>query len=102
MYGWYGFDDFDVFAFNFTVHVPLLIESGFKITPEARKLLEDHKNALHESEQLYIDNTLYMTRPLKTCCRDALRKFYKGNQIHKFVELPTVPGKVKDFSLFKK
>ena len=94
----YGYDDARSYHFNFVT--PLLLESGFHFTRDI--LLKALTAPLHQAERLYIQNCLDNPRTLKLTCRDVLRKYYKGREIHSFVEKSTtIPRQIKDFILMK-
>ena len=94
----YGYDDAGSCHFNFVA--PLLLESGFHFRRDI--LLEALTAPLHQAERLYIQNCLDNPRTLKLTCRDVLRKYYKGREIHSFVEKSTtIPRQIKDFILMK-
>ena len=98
-HGMFGNDDQDSFPFNF--FVPLLIEAGFPLSIAARRALESKCTDLHPSEAAYIVDYLGGIRPLILCCRDTIRRHYKGRQIHAFVKKLDMPEKIRDFILVK-
>ena len=98
MHGMQGHDESD-FALNFSV--PLLIECGFPVLQDFFEVFEEVKDSLDPVEQAYITNYLDTPRPLLWICRDTLRAYYKGRQIHKFVKTANIPQQVKDFILLK-
>lgn len=81
--------------------VPLLLECGFASPKIFSETLEYTCRFLHPGEQVYIQNFLEKPRSLKWSCRKALRKYYKGRSIHKFVERSAVPQSLKDYILLK-
>ena len=98
-HGMFGFDDLDIFPLNF--FVPLLIEAGFPLSIDVRMALERTCTDLHPSETAYIMDYLGGIRPLTLCCRDTLRRHYKGRQIQDFVKKMDMPKKMRDFILLK-
>ena len=98
-HGLFGHENQESFAFNF--FVPLLIESGFPVATEAKQLLESKIGSLHPAENIYITHYLETPKLLTLCCRDALRKHFKGRQIHSYVEKTDMPQKIRDFILLK-
>ena len=95
-HAWNRHDIEDGFALNFMG--PLLIECGFPI-PEGA--LEYELEKLHPAEQDYIRANLEVPRTLTLCCRDSLRKHFRGRQVHYFMELSNAPKQIKDFVLLK-
>ena len=98
-HGLFGHESQESFAFNF--FVPLLIESGFPVATEAKQLLKFKIGSLHPAENAYIVHYLETPKLLTLCCRDALRKHFKGRQIHSYVEKTDMPQKIRDFVLLK-
>ena len=98
-HGLFGHDSQETFAFNFSV--PLLMESGFPLSIEARGRLESENASLHPAENAYIVDYLETPRTLKLCCRNTLRGHFKGRQLLRFVEQSKVPEKIRDFILLK-
>ena len=98
-YGRFGYDYQDDFALNF--FVPLLIESGFPASKEFINSLSFKIKTLPLAERDYIQEHLSTLRSLKLCCRDTLRKAYKGRQIHSFVAMTEMPKSLKDYILLK-
>ena len=98
-YGLFGHHSSHDFCLNF--FVPLLMESGFSVSREAIDRLEANLELLPHEEQEYILEHLNTPRPLKLCCRDILRKTYKGQQIHTFVMETEMPDRLKDYILLK-
>ena len=92
----YGYDG-EVYALNFTA--PLLIECGYHVTRDT--LLEALDKPLHPAELKYFQQCLDTPRSLQVSCRDALRRKYKGREIHRYVKTINVPGKLADFILLK-
>lgn len=87
------------FALNYMV--PFLIECGFPISEDFIYELENTECYLDPVEQAYISQYLERPRSLLLKCRDTLRSYYKGRQIHKFVEIAKIPQVLKDFILLK-
>lgn len=81
--------------------IPLLLECGFASPKKFSETLEYTCRFLHPEEQVYVQNFLETPRSLKWSCRKALRKHYKGRNIHKFVERSVVPQSLKDYILLK-
>ena len=94
----FGYDDSDSFVLNFLA--PLLLESGFILTQEVCCELFEHK-ILHPKEMEYIKEYMSFPRSLKVCCRESLRRHFKGRQIHKFVDQSDIPQSVKDYILLR-
>ena len=94
----FGHDERDTFALNFIV--PLLLECGFPL-PNKVQGKEVYEFQLHPNETEYIKSYKSIPRSLKVCCRDSLRKHFKGRQIHKFVKHSSIPKSIKDFILLK-
>ena len=84
-------------CFNFTA--PLRIESGFPIQPG--NIEEALKKTHHPAVKAYLQQCNDMPRPLKYCCRDRLRKHFKGGQIHEYVQGLNIPKSMSDFILLK-
>ena len=84
-------------CFNFTG--PLLLECGFPISN--LKLQRTLNKPHHPEVKIYLQQCYDIPRPLKHCCRDVLRKYWKGRQIHEFVNRSHIPGSIKDFILLK-
>ena len=99
-HGRYGHDGEDL-ALNYVY--PFLLECGYKIA--GRKLhdvLDEISNTESKSiEVAYIINYLETPRSLQTCCRNTLRKHFRGRYIHRFVEVSRCPQKIKDIILLK-
>ena len=98
-YGRFGYNYHGDFALNF--FVPLLIESGFPVSREFMNNLFFKIKPLPLPLRDYILNHLSTPRSLKLCCRDTLRKAYKGRQIHSFVTMTEMPKSLKDYILLK-
>ena len=98
-HGLFGHDSQETFAFNF--FVPLLMESGFPLSIEARRRLESENASLHPAENAYIVDYLETPCTLMLCCRNTLRRHFKGRQLLRFVEQSKVPEKIRDFILLK-
>ena len=96
-HGRFGHEGEYDFALNFTA--PLLIECGYPVT---RQLLYEFLTIdLHPSEKRYLRECMDVPRSLKLCCRDVLRKTFKGRNLHKFVENQNIARSVRDFILLK-
>ena len=93
----FGHDDPYDFALNFMV--PMLLECGFSLTDKVRELLT--VKTVHPDEREYIRRCANDPRSLKVSCRDSLRTYFGGRQIHKFLEQSKIPKSVKDFILLK-
>ena len=98
-YGRFGYNYHGDFALNF--FVPLLVESGFPVSKEFMNNLIFKIKPLPLPLQDYILKHLSTPRSLKLCCRDTLRKAYKGRQIHSFVTMTEMPKALKDYILLK-
>lgn len=98
-YGLFGYDEDDNFALNFMA--PLLIECGFPIPDDIICSIESWESKLHPAEFDYFQRCSNTPKLLKHCCRDTLRKHFKGRLIHKFVEKAEIPGSIRDFILLK-
>ena len=98
-YGRFGYNYHGDFALNF--FVPLLIESGFPVSKEFMNNLIFKIKPLPLPLRDYILKHLSTPRSLKLCCRDTLRKAYKGRQIHSFVTMTEMPKSLKDYILLK-
>ena len=51
--------------------------------------------------KVYFNQYLETPRRLTHCCRDVLRKHFKGKQIHRFVVAADMPKPIQDFILLK-
>ena len=85
------------FALNFLG--PLLIGCGFPVTRHT--LLNAVDKQLHLAEIAYIRQCLEQPRALRLCCRDTLRKHFKGHAIHDFVEIAILSKGTANFILLK-
>ena len=94
----FGHDGSRDYALNFTA--PLLIECGFPVTRDTLQQALD-KKALAEVELSYIQTCFDVPRSLTLRCRDALRTYFKGKTLHKFIETLVIPKSIKDFVLLK-
>ena len=90
-HGLHGFDDDNSFCLNFTG--PYLMECGFPISRD--NLMASLNVELHPSVRLYIQNYLESPRPLRIICRNVLRKHFKGNTVHEYMELSKCPRALK-------
>ena len=82
---------------------PFLLECGYDVP---RRCLFDilMKKSDKEyilTEQAYINNYLDTPRSLLVCCRNSLRKHFRGRYIHRFVKVSGCPQKIKDIILLK-
>ena len=84
-------------SLNFTG--PLLIESGFPIQPG--NIEEALQKPLHPAVEAYLQQCHDIPRRLSYCCRDTLRKHFRGRQIHEYVQGLNIPKYVSDFILLK-
>ena len=84
------------FALNFIGS--LLIECGFPRTT-ADILMKGEK--LGPNEVAYIQQSIHEPRALKLCCRDSLRRHFRGRCLHQFVEDVVIPNRLKDYILLK-
>ena len=98
-HGRFGYDYQDGFPLN--CFVPLLIESGFPVSRQVINSMSFKIKTLPLAERDYILKHLSTPRSLKLCCRDTLRKAYKGRQIHRFVTMTEMPKSLKDYVLLK-
>ena len=89
--------DSQMYALNFIT--PLLIECGYRT--QRGTLLCAMDMDLHPKELAYIQQCLEEPRQLQLCCRDVLRKHYKGRRIHQFVAASKIPVKIGDYILMK-
>ena len=94
----FGHDDADSFALNFIG--PLLIECGFPTTKTSIHLKAD-KEMLDPTEVAYIQRSINEPRALKLCCRDSLRRYFRGRCLHKFVKSAVIPNRLKEYILLK-
>ena len=99
-HGVYGHDGEDL-VLNYLC--PFLLECGYDVP---RRCLFDilMKKSDKEyilAEQAYINNYLDTPRSLLVCCRNSLRKHFRGRYIHRFVKVSGCPQKIKDIILLK-
>ena len=99
-HGVYGHDGEDL-VLNYLC--PFLLECGYDVP---RRCLFDilMKKSDMESklaEQAYINNYLDTPRSLLVCCRNSLRKHFRGRYIDRFVKVSGCPQKIKDIILLK-
>ena len=94
----YGHDDAANYSLNFIG--PLLIECGYPVSKDELEEVLDI-TSLHPAEREYIQQTLNIPRPLQLLCRDRIRKYCKGREVHTFVHNSRVPGFIGDFILLK-
>ena len=97
-HGLFGYED-ECFAFNF--FVPLLIESGFKMSATAKEIYLSKTHLLHPAVNSYVTNFITTPKLLTLCCRDTLRTTFKGRQLHRYVEETDMPQKLRDFILLR-
>ena len=98
-------------ALNFTA--PLLIECGYTLSRNTfqenmgMSMLDffksepDNVSNILPDVKVYINQYLETPRRLTHCCRDVLRKHFKGRQIHRFVVAADMPKPIQDFVLLK-
>ena len=90
------------FALNFLG--PFMLECGFNTN---RKVLEKSvaKMRLHPAEKVYLKSYVQENfdrpTPLLMLCRKELRRYHKGQSIHKFTEFSNCPKKIKDFIIMR-
>ena len=99
-HGMYGHNGEDL-VLNYLC--PFLLACGYDVP---RRCLFDilMKKSDKESklaEQAYINNYLDTPRSLLVCCRNSLRKHFRGRYIHRFVQVSGCPQKIKDIILLK-
>ena len=99
-HGVYGHDGEDL-VLNYLC--PFLLACGYDVP---RCCLFDilMKKSYKESklaEQAYINNYLDTPRSLLVCCRNSLRKRFRGRYIHRFVKVSGCPQTIKDIILLK-
>ena len=95
----YGHDEDDGnFALNF--YAPLLVECGYPLS-EVTYDFQESLEKVHPMEKVYLQDCFNVPRALRLCCRDSLRRHFKGRQIHKFVERSSLPRSVADYILLK-
>ena len=78
---------------------PLLIESGFSIQP--RNIAEALQKPLHPAVKAYLQQSQDIPRRLSYCCRDSLRKHFRGRQVYEYVQGLNIPKTMSDFILLK-
>ena len=86
------------FPLNFAA--PLLLECGYHVDEEILHKALDRKK-LHDKELEYFRQYLNNPKSLKLSCCIALRKKYKGQDIHGFVEAANLPQTISDQILFQ-
>ena len=94
----FGQNDANSQALNFIG--PLLIECGFPTTKSSIHLKAENET-LDPTEVAYIQKSIDEPRSLKLCCRDSLRRYFRGRSIHKFVKEAVIPVRLKDYILLK-
>ena len=93
----FGFNSPENYAFNFAV--PVLLESG---SPCPEDILKDAtKLTLHPSVNSYIRIYVNTPRSLQICCRNTLRKRFRGHQIYTYLEIVPCPATIKEFIALK-
>ena len=90
------------FALNFLG--PFMLECGFNTNKKVlEKSLDEMR--LHPTENIYLLNYIQENfdrpTPLVKLCRRVLRRYFKGQSIHKFTEVSDCPKKIKNFILMK-
>ena len=85
------------FALNFIG--PFLLECGFPVTRAV--LLESLERPLQPAEHGFIKDFLDCPMSLKSCCRNALRNYFKGKDIHSVMNTAGCPEKLKEFVLLE-
>ena len=103
----FGHDDANSQALNFIG--PLLIECGFPTTKasihehlKAENItLDSIKAAYLQKTEAYLQKSMDEPRALKMCCRDSLRRYFRGRSLHKFVSDAGIPNRLKDYILLK-
>ena len=93
----FGHDQANDFALNFVT--PLFLESGFPMTNVSRDMTNDSN--LHPDVEMYIHRFQATPRSLKASCRNSLRHYFKGRQIHKVVKKLVIPKSIEDFILLR-
>ena len=102
--------------------VPLLIEAGFhytcadidkalRLSNILEKVRERLQRSVTETERphplekncvlAYLERCMSEPRTLKLRCRDVLRTYFPGRQIHRFVSSEDIPKTIKDYLLLK-
>ena len=102
LHGLFEAETGDDVALNLTA--PLLIECGYNLSPYMFDFLApepDNVSNILPDVKVYIRQCLETPRRLTHCCRDVLRKHFKGKQIHRFVEAADMPKPIQDFILLK-
>ena len=93
----------DNFALNFSA--PFFAECGFPVTRE--KLEENLRKAavvhpsIHNYIKQYIEKNFDNPRTLMNQCKDLMRKHFKGQALHCYLENSDAPKSVKDFVLMR-
>ena len=90
------FDGGSVAAANFVC--PFLLDCGFEANMDNLQNAIEEGN-LHEAELEYFQRYLDEFRPLMLRCRDVLRQHFVGRKLHTFLEIQSIPNKIKDFIL---
>ena len=96
-----GYDEDECFSFNFMA--PLLLECGYTVADNeaAREAINAFQDYLPPEEVEYINLYLDTPKSLKWCCRNSLRRYFKGASIHRFVAVSEIPKVLKDYILLK-
>ena len=79
--------------------VPLLMECGCRF--KTAELLKATERRLHCEEIKYIKKYINEPRPLVKQCIDVLRRHFKGQNSHAYVERTCVPLRLKNYILLK-
>ena len=80
---------------------PFLMECGFLVLDKVYKLVESRKDELPSKVYAYVQNYSSTPKTLKTLCRETLRRHFRGREIHRFVEIATIPQMIADYILLK-
>ena len=82
---------------------PFLLECGYDVPRRClfNILMKKSDKESKLAEQAYINNYLDTPRSLLVCCRNSLRKHFRGRYIHRFVQVSGCPQKIKDIILLK-
>ena len=80
---------------------PLLINCGYRYRPKTELLATLDPHQLHPAELEYLRHQRDTPRSLKFSCRDIIRKYFAGRQIHRFADITNIPKILKTFLLLK-
>lgn len=96
-----GYDDDECFPFNFMA--PLLLECGYSVgdNEAALEAINAFEDSLPPEEVDYINFYLDTPKSLQCCCRNSLRRHFKGASIHRFLAVSEFPKVLKDYILLK-